>query len=113
MDVNVGGVINGVMTFVPRMIARKQGGHVVIVSSMAAFRGSATGGIYCTTKFAVRGLAESLQGDLAPKENIGVSLCCPAGINSNIHEAVLARPCALCQTGYYGADPERFKQLRR
>ena len=112
MDVNVNGVINGVMIFVPRMIARKQGGHVVIVSSMAAFRGSAQGGIYCTTKFAVRGLAESLQGDLAP-EGIGVSLCCPAGINSNIHEAVLARPAKYAKTGYYGADPERFKQLKK
>jgi NADP-dependent 3-hydroxy acid dehydrogenase YdfG len=112
MDVNLGGVINGVMTFVPRMIKRKQDGHVVVVSSMAAFRGSAQGGIYCTTKFAVRGLAESLRGDLQ-RENIGVSLCCPAGINSNIHEAVLARPARYAKTGYYGADPERFKQLRK
>jgi NAD(P)-dependent dehydrogenase (short-subunit alcohol dehydrogenase family) len=112
MDVNVGGVINGVMTFVPRMIERKAGGHVVVVSSMAAFRGSAQGGIYCTSKFAVRGLAESLRGDLAP-EGIGVSLLCPAGINSNIHEAVLARPARYAKTGYYGADPERFKQLKK
>jgi NAD(P)-dependent dehydrogenase (short-subunit alcohol dehydrogenase family) len=112
MDVNVGGVVNGVMIFAARMIRRKAGGHIVIVSSMAAFRGSPGGGIYCTTKFAVRGLAESLRGDLE-KEGIGVSLLCPAGINSNIHEAVLARPARYAKTGYYGADPERFKQLRR
>jgi NAD(P)-dependent dehydrogenase (short-subunit alcohol dehydrogenase family) len=111
MGVNVGGVINGVMIFVPRMIARKQGGHVVTTASMAAFNGSAFGGIYCTSKFAARGLTESLRGDLEP-HGIGVSLLCPAGVNTNIHEAVLTRPAKYARTGYYGADPERFRQLK-
>jgi NAD(P)-dependent dehydrogenase (short-subunit alcohol dehydrogenase family) len=69
------------------------------------------GGIYCTSKFAVRGLTESLRGDLAP-HGIGVSLLCPAGVNTNIHEAVLTRPAKYASTGYYGPDPERFKQLK-
>jgi NAD(P)-dependent dehydrogenase (short-subunit alcohol dehydrogenase family) len=112
LGVNLGGVINGVMIFAPRMIEHGQGGHIVNTASMAAFRGSPTGGIYCTSKFAVRGLTESLQGDLAP-HNIGVSLLCPAGINTNIHEAVLSRPAKWAKTGYYGADPERFKQLKQ
>lgn len=111
LGVNLGGVINGVMIFVPRMIARGQGGHVVTTASMAAFNGSAGGGIYCTSKFAVRGLTESLRGDLEP-HGIGVSLLCPAGVNTNIHEAVLTRPAKYARTGYYGPDPERFRQLK-
>ena len=37
MSVNVRGVINGVQTFVPRMIERKNGGHVVNTGSMSSF----------------------------------------------------------------------------
>src|SRR5262245_38116180 len=61
MSVNVGGVINGVKTFVPRMLKHGRGGHVLITASMSAFMPMAGTGIYCTTKFAVRGLAESLR----------------------------------------------------
>ncbi len=111
LGVNLGGVINGVMILAPRMIARRQGGHIVTTASMAAFNGSPGGGIYCTSKFAVRGLTESLRGDLAPHD-IGVSLLCPAGVNTNIHEAVLTRPAKYASTGYYGPDPERFRQLK-
>ena len=61
LGVNLGGVINGVMTFAPRMKARAQsgevtGGHITNTASMASFIGSGTPGIYNTSKFAVRGL---------------------------------------------------------
>ena len=67
--------------------------------------------IYCTTKFAVRGLSECLQLDLAP-HGIGVSVLCPGAVNTNIHEAVLTRPKHLSNTGYYGADPNVMKSLK-
>lgn len=111
LGVNLGGVVNGVQTFVPRMVAHGQGGHIVNTASMAAFTSAPTGGIYCTSKFAVRGLTECLHYDLAPK-GIGASVLCPGGVNSNIHEAVLTRPEKYASTGFYGADPERFKQLK-
>lgn len=111
MSVNVGGVINGIQTFVPRMLKHGQGGHVVITASMAAFTPLAGCGIYCTTKFAVRGLAESLRLDLEP-HGIGVSVLCPGAVNTNIHEAVLTRPKHLSKTGYYGADPQIMKGLK-
>jgi NAD(P)-dependent dehydrogenase (short-subunit alcohol dehydrogenase family) len=111
LGVNLGGTINGIQTFVPRMIAHGQGGHIVNTASMAAFTAAPTGGIYCASKFAVRGLTECLHYDLAPK-GIGVSLLCPGGVNSNIHEAVLTRPAKYASTGYYGADPERMTQLK-
>lgn len=37
MSVNVGGVLNGVQTFMPRMIERGEGGHIVNCASMSAF----------------------------------------------------------------------------
>jgi NAD(P)-dependent dehydrogenase (short-subunit alcohol dehydrogenase family) len=111
MSVNLGGVINGVQTFVPRMLAHRLGGHIVNTASMAGFLPLPGCAIYCTTKFAVRGLSECIQQDLAP-HNIGVSVLCPGAVNTNIHEAVLTRPRHLSNTGYYGADPNVMKSLK-
>jgi NAD(P)-dependent dehydrogenase (short-subunit alcohol dehydrogenase family) len=111
LNVNIGGVINGIQTFVPRMIARGNGGHIVNTASMSAFVALKGTGIYCTSKMAIRGLSESLALDLA-EHNIGVSMLCPGAVNTNIHEAVLTRPAHLQDTGYYGADPEVFARLK-
>jgi NAD(P)-dependent dehydrogenase (short-subunit alcohol dehydrogenase family) len=111
IDVNLKGMINGVQTFMPRMIKRGVGGHIVNTASMSAFVALPNTGIYCTTKYAVRGLSESLRIELE-KYNIGVSVLCPGGVNTNIHQSVLSRPGKYGQTGYYGADPEVFKRLK-
>jgi NAD(P)-dependent dehydrogenase (short-subunit alcohol dehydrogenase family) len=111
IDVNLKGMINGVQTFLPRMIARGAGGHIVNTASMSAFVALPNTGIYCTTKYAVRGFTESLRAEL-PALGIGVSLLCPGGVNSNIHESVLSRPERYASTGYYGADAEVFKRLK-
>jgi NAD(P)-dependent dehydrogenase (short-subunit alcohol dehydrogenase family) len=111
MSVNLGGVINGIQTFVPRMLKHDLGSHIVNTASMAGFLPLPGCAIYCTTKFAVRGLSESIQQDLAP-HNIGVSVLCPGAVNTNIHEAVLTRPKHLSNTGYYGADPNVMKSLK-
>jgi len=91
LRVNLNGVINGVMTFVPRMKANGLGGHVVNTASMAAFLCGPQPGIYNTTKFAVRGLSESLRYSLAP-HGIGVSVLCPGLVKSRIHAAADTRP---------------------
>ncbi len=112
MSVNVGGVINGIQTFVPRMLKLGQPCHIVNTASMSAFTPMPGTGIYCTTKFAVRGLSESLRLDLEP-HGIGVSVLCPGAVNTNIHEAVLTRPKHLANTGYYGADPQVMRSLKQ
>jgi NAD(P)-dependent dehydrogenase (short-subunit alcohol dehydrogenase family) len=112
MSVNLGGVINGIQTFVPRMLKLGQPCHIVNTASMSAFTPMAGTGIYCTTKFAVRGLSESLRLDLEP-HGIGVSVLCPGAVNTNIHEAVLTRPKHLASTGYYGADPQVMRGLKQ
>jgi len=111
MGVNVGGMINGIQTFVPRMIRHGQGGHIVNTASMSAFVPLPGTGVYNTSKYAVRGLSEALRIDLEP-HGIGVSVLCPGAVNTNIHESVLSRPAHLAETGYYGPDPEVFKRLK-
>lgn len=111
LDVNLKGMINGVQTFMPRMIERRSGAHIVNTASMSAFVALPNTAIYCTSKYAVRGFSESLRIELE-KYDIGVSLLCPGGVNTNIHESVLARPARYARTGYYGADPEVFKRLK-
>jgi NADP-dependent 3-hydroxy acid dehydrogenase YdfG len=111
LDVNVKGVINGVQTFLPRMIAHGGGGHIVNTASMSGFVALPTTAIYCTTKYAVRGYSESLRIEL-DKYGIGVSCLCPAAVKTNIHEAVVARPEKYANTGYYGRDPEVFARLK-
>jgi len=112
LDVNLRGVINGIQTFVPRMIARGNGGHIVNTASMSAFVALKGTGIYCTSKMAIRGLTECLALDLAD-HGIGVSMLCPGAVNSNIHEAVLTRPAHQQDTGYYGADPDVMAHLKQ
>jgi len=112
MSVNVGGIINGIQTFVPRMLKLGQPCHIVNTASMSAFTPMAGTGIYCTTKFAVRGLSESLRLDLEP-HGIGVSVLCPGAVNTNIHEAVLTRPKHFANTGFYGADPQVMRSLKQ
>ncbi len=111
IDVNLKGMINGVQTFLPRMIKHGDGGHIVNTASMSAFVALPRTAIYCTTKYAVRGYSESLRVELG-KFDIGVSILCPGAVNTNIHESVLSRPDRYGRTGYYGADPQVFKQLK-
>lgn len=94
MGVNLHGPINGVMTFVQPMIDHGQGGYIVNTASMAGWLASGSPGIYNTTKFAVRGLSESLRCSLAPK-GIGVSCVCPGLVKSYIYASDDVRPADL------------------
>ena len=109
MGVNLQGPINGVMTFVPRMIAHGQGGYVVNTASMAGWLAGGSPGIYNTTKFAVRGMSESLRYSLA-KHGIGVSCVCPGLVKSYIYASDDVRPQAL-KDGARPVNTEGVKQL--
>jgi len=109
MGVNLHGPINGVMTFVPRMIRAQQRGYVVNTASMAGFLAAGTCGIYNTTKFAIRGLSESLRASLAP-HGIGVSVLCPGLVKSYIYASHEIRPAAL-QAGAKPVNSEFVQHL--
>ena len=100
MGVNFGGVVNGLITFVPRMIKAGKGGHITTTVSLAAFMASAGVAPYAASKTATLNIMESYFQALKPY-GIEVSAMIPANINSNINDAVLkTRPEHLKNTGY-------------
>lgn len=84
IGINVMGVIHGCHYFVPKMIERGRGGHVVNIASLAGLVGTRLLVAYCTTKFAVVGFSEALREDLH-EHHIGVTAICPSFIKTNIH----------------------------
>jgi NAD(P)-dependent dehydrogenase (short-subunit alcohol dehydrogenase family) len=99
IGVDFWGVVNGMQTFVPRMIAAGKGGYIVNTSSLGGFQGSQGAAIYSAAKAAVNNLSESYAMALK-KHGIGVTVVCPANIKSNIAEATKTRPAHLKNTGY-------------
>ena len=111
LGVNLWGVIHGIEAFVPRMIARKEPGHIVNTASMAGLIASQGLGVYNTSKYAVVGLSETLQKDLRPY-NIGVSVLCPMGVSTNIRHSERSRPAEL-KNPAGGATAEAIQLIGR
>ncbi len=110
MGVNFGGVVNGLVSFIPGMKAHGEGGHIVNVASMAAFCAGPQAGIYTASKFAVRGLTESLRYNLAPYA-IGVSLMCPGLTKTNAWDSALKRPEGFANSGFAAPDRAELEQF--
>jgi NAD(P)-dependent dehydrogenase (short-subunit alcohol dehydrogenase family) len=81
--INLYGVINGVQTFLPKMIERGEGGHIVNTASGAGLVAAGAGVLYTTGKFAVVGMSEALNAELA-SAGIGVSVLCPGPVATDI-----------------------------
>ena len=93
LGVNLWGVIHGVRSFVPRMIAQGEPAHVVNTASMAGLTSSAFMGAYNVSKHGVVTLSETLQRDLAMTgAPISVSVLCPGWVNTGIGESGRNRP---------------------
>jgi NAD(P)-dependent dehydrogenase (short-subunit alcohol dehydrogenase family) len=110
LGVNLGGVVNGLQTFAPRMRARGQGGHIVNTASLAGMvTMPSMMAIYATGKAAVIALSESVRDGLA-QDNIGVSVLCPGPIKSNIHQTNQNRPDRFREGSGFGASEEKLSQ---
>ena len=84
LAVNLGGVVNGIRAFLPRMIEAAEPGHVVNTASIGGLLPYAGLGAYSAAKYGVVGLSESLQLDLrAARAPIGVSVLCPGPIDTD------------------------------
>lgn len=105
-SVNTGGVVNGLMTFIPRMLAHGEGGHIVNTSSVAGFLTGPGTAIYSATKFAIRALSEAARYDLIP-HGIGVSVICPGTVSTRLYESEDNR-----QQQYMGQVDEIIKAQR-
>jgi short-subunit dehydrogenase len=80
ININVIGAANSVTAVIPEMIARGQG-HLVAISSLAAYRGLPKSAAYCASKAAVSAFFESLRLDLEPK-GIDVTIIHPGFIKT-------------------------------
>ena len=105
IGVNLNGVVNGVQSFLKDMIAHGEGGHVVNTASMAGIFGAPGMSAYCATKFAVVGMSESMNADLA-ETNVSVSVLCPAFVKTNIFDSARNRPAELADTVERERTPE-------
>jgi NAD(P)-dependent dehydrogenase (short-subunit alcohol dehydrogenase family) len=65
-EVNVFGLLNVIRNAMP-ILRANQSGHIFNISSVGGYYGEFPGwGIYCSTKFAVAGLTESLAAEIKP-----------------------------------------------
>ena len=110
MGVNFGGVVNGIVAFLPKLKAAQGKRHVVNIASMAAYLSGPQAGIYTASKFAVRGLTESLRYNLVPL-GIGCTLVCPALIRTNAWDSAFRRPAEFASSGFGAVDKAQLEQF--
>lgn len=110
MGVNFGGVANALVAMLPGMKAHDGPRHVINVASMAAFCAGPQAGLYTASKFAVRGLTESLRYNLIP-HGIGTSLLCPGLTQSNAWDSALKRPDQFAGSGFPPVDAAELAQF--
>jgi len=109
--VNFYGVVHGIQAFVPRIRAHGEGGHVVNTASMAGLQVGETRGTgsYAATKFAVVALSEALSHDLKGT-GIGVSVLCPAAVNTEIYTSSAAHRAGRGGPNLYPDTPDEIAQ---
>ena len=94
INVNLYGVIHGVKTFLPLLLEQGEG-HIVNTASVGGLIAGPPEGPYCTTKFAIVGLSESLLLEVAYR-GVGVSVLCPGLVDTGlIEQSARMRPVAL------------------
>lgn len=111
LAVNLGGVINGIQTVMPRIRRHGEPGHIVTTASMSGIFAAGLAGIYTTAKYAVVGLMESLRPELEPHA-IGVSAFCPGLVDTNIGEVEKLRPAQYSDSTYTSVSAERAAFMR-
>jgi NAD(P)-dependent dehydrogenase (short-subunit alcohol dehydrogenase family) len=93
LGANLWGILNGIRSFVPRMIDQGTDGHVVNTSSVAGLFGAPFEAPYAISKFAAFAATESLAHDLqSAGSSIKASVLCPGMITTNIVASDRLRP---------------------
>jgi NAD(P)-dependent dehydrogenase (short-subunit alcohol dehydrogenase family) len=94
INVNLWGVIHGLHSFLPTLLANEDGGHVVNTASVAGLVAGAGIGAYNASKYAVVGISETMLEELAGTK-VGVSVLCPGFVRTNIFTSQRNRPAEL------------------
>ena len=96
LGVNLWGVVHGIRTFVPCMLAQGDACHIVNTASILGLVGGGGTGIYKVSKHGVVVLSEVLADELAQKgANIQVHVLCPGWVRTGILDSERNRPGAL------------------
>jgi len=96
LGVNLWGVIHGIRSFLPMLLANSDGGHIVNTASVAGLVAGAGIGPYNASKFAVVAISETLHKELTMSgANVGVSVLCPGYVRTNIFQSQRNRPESL------------------
>ncbi len=98
MGVNLGGVINGVMTFLPELLRHPGEAHLINTASVGGLVGMPGLAIYNTSKFGVIGMSEALRADLL-SSGVGVSVLCPGIVATSLGSSERNRPRQLANPG--------------
>lgn len=85
LDINLRGVLYGAQAAHPHLKAAAPGSALINIASAAGLAGGSGMSVYSATKFAVRGIAESLDAEWAP-DGIKVASICPSFIETPLLE---------------------------
>ncbi|MDX1811853.1 MAG: SDR family oxidoreductase, partial [Gammaproteobacteria bacterium] len=77
---------------------KNKSGHIVFIGSEAALEGGKEGAMYCASKFALRGLAQSLREECA-KSGVNITVINPGMVKTPFFDTLNFRP---------GASPENY-----
>lgn len=112
--VNVGGIVNGLRAFVPRLLAANRPAHILITGSLAGVATFPGGGAYGPSKHAVVAVAEHTAMALADTP-IGVSMICPALVSTGMSNEgtnpcdVAAAALATIEDGTFALIPHEWQ----
>lgn len=99
IDVNIKGVLYGIAAALPYMKQQKAG-HILNVSSVAAYTITPATAVYSATKQAVRALSEGLRQEVKPY-NIRTTVISPGAIATELPNGVSEPEIAEAVRGFY------------
>jgi NADP-dependent 3-hydroxy acid dehydrogenase YdfG len=109
MDVNLGGLVHGLRTFVPRLLAAERPGHVLVTASLAGLLTWPGGGAYAASKHAAVAVAEQAALALTGTA-VSVTVLCPALVRTRMSE-IGDDPADIAAAALAAVDQGRFLVL--
>lgn len=112
LSVNLGGVVNGLRSFLPGMTTRDDG-HVVNTASVDGLLTLPSSASYVASKHAVTALSETLARELAGQgSNVGMSVLCPGAVRTDILNSSRRRASvAIGGSTFEGAEESGYPEL--
>lgn len=111
-DVNMMGVVHGLRSFVPRMLAQGSEGHIVTTASVAGLISGSGSAAYSAAKHAAVRITEALYASLRELDApIGVTLLCPGLVNTRIYQSERNRPQNLEPEGGAAEETAELKAI--